>query len=225
MMLKADVPAAPGAESTPPAFESDPPGPIDAKGLVPKENGFRFQRVGSVWHLQFGDEKTELADTLSGLIIVARLLQKKHAAIPALQIEGHDRAAIPQIQRDAPVMGEEEKASCRQRLAEVEQAMGDVAEWKDQSEYNKLVGEKEQIIAQLTAAVGAKGDRLLDAGNESHKAAERVKKAIAAVGEKLKTRQCGMPNLAAHLKRNIKKEGQDFAYRPGEPAPDWVIST
>jgi hypothetical protein len=57
--------------------------------------GYRFELVGGVWHLQFDTQKTEVPNTYSGLVYIARLFQKKHVAISALQVEGHPEGKVP----------------------------------------------------------------------------------------------------------------------------------
>jgi hypothetical protein len=205
---------------------SDLPGPPDSsRSATESAPTCSFELIGNVWHVQFASETTEIADTLAGLKFIARLLQQKHVAIPALQLEGHQETRIPRIQSDGPVLTKEAKAAYQHRLHEIDQAMMEVAKWQDQTEHNKLAAEKETILAELKAAVGQGGkDRLLSAGNESLKAADRVRKAIATVCARLGTDQYSMPKFAEHLQRDIKKEGNGFAYRPCPPEPVWRIS-
>src|SRR5262245_13883778 len=60
--------------------------------------------------------------------------------------------------------------------------MEEVEGWEDRSEYGKLAAEKDQIEDQLKGAVGLGGkDRKLAQGNAGGKAADRVRKALAAV--------------------------------------------
>jgi hypothetical protein len=185
----------------------------------------RFEKTGTVWHLQFGNKKTEIADTLAGLKCIAKLLEKPHSAIPALALEGHVEGALPPQQGDAPILSDHAKADYKRRLAEIEDAMKEVAEFEDCSEYLKLQQEKEAIMAEIKAAAGRAGkDRYLAAGNEARKAAERVRKAIAVALGKLISKDSEMVALADHIKTHIRKEGTDFAYRPPHPGPAWRLS-
>jgi hypothetical protein len=190
-----------------------------------EEPRYQFERVNTVWHLRFDSEAAQMADTLSGMKYIARLLQKKHVAVSALQLEGHEETAIPRVQTDAPVLDEKAKADYCQRLCDIDKAMKEVEEWEDRSEHDRLAQEKEDILAQLKAGVGWDGkDRLLAAGNEANKAAGRVRKAIAGVRDQLESQEVRMQGLARHLKQYIKKEGPSFAYRPPPPEPDWRVS-
>jgi hypothetical protein len=193
--------------------------------MPPCSAQFRFERVGRVWHLQFGTEKTEVPDSLSGLVYIARLLQRKHVSIPALQVEGHPAAVIPRVQHDAPAQDEQGKAYFQRRLHENAEAMKEVKDFEDQSEYQKLAQEREAIVVRLKADVGRGGkDRLVSGGNESVLAAGRVRKAIAEVRKQLRGHPYGMKGMAEHLKKHIGKEGNSFAYRPSKPEPDWAIA-
>ena len=188
------------------------------------ETVFRFERIGNIWHLQYHNEKTEIADTFDGLAIIARLLQKKHTPIAALELEGHDETRIPRTQTDAPTLDEPAIRDLKRKLSEIAEAMKEVEGFKDQTEYREHERRKDEIEKQLRADTGLGGKaRRLSPGNEGNKGAERVRKAIAAVRKQFLKPDHNMPTLWQHLDE-IKKEGAQFAYRPSSPEPNWRIS-
>ena len=219
-------PAKPDEASGSAKIESDVKVGLDEHIDAPlhSEFDYRFERIGNVWHLQFGDEKTQIADTLDGLLIIAHLLQKKHTGIPALELEGHDETRIPRSQTDAPALDEIAIREMKHELLEIEKAMKEVEGFQDQTEYRNHEHRKGAIEHQLRSDTGFGGKgRRLSGGNEASKAADRVRKAIKAVRDQLRKPIHNMSNLSNHL-GEIKKDGGQFAYRPSTPEPTWKIS-
>jgi hypothetical protein len=184
-------------------------------------SGSRFELIGDIWHVEFAGEKALIADTLDGLSCCARLLETKHRQVHAFDVEGQQQKVIPRQQSDAPAHDAQAKGEYLRRLAELRQAMKEVEEFEDRSEYDKLKAEEEEILSVLKAGSGLAGrDRRLAGGNESIKATNRVDKAIKGAIKKLRK---PAPKTAEHLRKYIKREVDKFAYRPEPPEPVWRV--
>jgi hypothetical protein len=63
---------------------------------VEENHPFRFERVGTVWHVRYQGEKGDFADSqCKGLNCVARLLSSPHRSVGAIEVEGGDSRTFP----------------------------------------------------------------------------------------------------------------------------------
>jgi hypothetical protein len=224
--------APPGPASTAEATPADiPPGPpadrptgvaaVETDPYQRIETRFRFERDLAVWHIQFDDEAGSISDNdFTGLKYIARLLAHPHQAIAAdllypLQQVGADTHSQERafddegrsaVKREAVrLKGEIEEARSRGALARVDELTEALQKLADSHAKDKTHKGKARRLRQTPL----------------EQAAERVRKAIGAVGAELRKR--GMTKLAAHLKR-IKKETTNFAYRLEKPEPSWQVA-
>jgi hypothetical protein len=185
---------------------------------------FRFERVGGTWHIRFGREPTLIDDDrLDGLVYVADLLLS-----PDKGVKAEDLSPVPVRSRPAKKTQAIDKAydgdggrrvsAERQRF---ENELSDAVELGNA----ELASELKQQLDHLNRfhgkdqAKGGKARRV--ASTPEEKAVGRVRKAIAAVRQKLRER--GLADLADYLEQHIKQSRGDFTYRPGEPAISWVV--
>jgi hypothetical protein len=220
-------PAGPAAREKPPAPPPIPPtrqvqaGPSGQSTI--EEPAYRFELVGDIWHLRYGNEKGTIADTLKGLKCLARLLRSPHLPINALDLEGGDSTKFPAGWGKDAKVPQEVEAAYRERVRQLLGDRAEAEERQDQEEYDRIDAELQTIMDELKRAKGL-GGRRRDNGplTEAAQAHDRVEKALKAVYARLE--QKGLPALAAHLKKHIRAEEPTFAYRPGVPAPDWKVA-
>jgi hypothetical protein len=191
----------------------------------------RLERRECVWVVCFGGREILAPVRMKGWLILAKLVGSPHRVIQALDLEGHPAEALPRSQSDGAALDVRGERDYRARIERIKEDLPETrqsAEAGDpeaEARVRQLEGELESIRAELSRQVGRRGRRrLLSAGNEAEKAADRVKSKLRDL--KLAMRNdWGLCDLADHLDGYLGQVGTGWAYRPEPPDTIWHIQT
>ena len=196
---------------------------------------FRFQRVGSIWHIHFpvaGEtKKAEILDSTRWRQM-AYLLRNQDRWVPSETLAEHDdHETLGLIAADSKRRAErrygrltvdtlESALNDKQARVKAARMRGDVeAELKaedDLEDFTTMCGETHKDFW-----------RLLNQKEESHNLAksfhESVRKNRVRLLTTLRQPKYEMQECADYLEMTVMPEGNGFAYRPPSPAPDWIL--
>ena len=174
--------------------------------------GNSWVREGEVWAVTFRDRTIRVRDS-KGMRDLARLLAEPGREQAALDLMG--AGVIEAGTGDA--IDETARRQYRRRLEAIEAELGDADRAHDVGASERLVVEKEAILAELTAAYGL-GGRSRRAGSS----AERARTAVTArLRDTIKRIVEVDPDLGRHLSRSVRT-GAFCAYDP-DPAEAWTL--
>lgn len=164
-----------------------------------------IRRDGPVWRLRFGGRDVSVAHT-KGLADIARLL-----AAPANEVHVLDLFDPPvRAAAAGPIADRQAVAAYRRRLAELDLAVDDADRDNDGDRRARAEVERQVLLDEIGRVTGA-GGRLRQFGNHP---AERARKAVTArVRDAIRRLEPVLPELAAHLERNVVT-GTYCRYRP-----------
>ncbi len=215
----------PPASSTAPQVpaRSPAPGPVPSVPASPlppdEERQYVFRRDGEVWQVRFRNEKGGFPH-MEGFKYIAELLCKLNKPVSALTLCGSsdslDHAHDPQT-----VLDEQARADYRSRIQELGEEIVRETNANNHNRVKELEEERAFFLKELGSSQGLGGRaRTLGSAGPAERAADAIRKAIKRACDKLRER---MPELDRHLERSIRHEGNSFAYRPDDPAPDWDL--
>src|SRR6266545_4850092 len=198
--------AAEGAERLRLAFHADQARARLGVVAAP-ENVFRLE--GDVWTLGFGGVVVRLPDA-KGLRDIARLLAVPGQDLPAADLLGSEASAEAATGSD-PVLDETARAAYRQRLADLDEEVGDAEQAGDPERATRARVERDRLVDALSAAYGL-GGRVRRLGDAS----ERARKTVTArIRDSLGRIEARHPQLGGHLRASIAT-GTVCSYRPAE---------
>jgi hypothetical protein len=207
------------------------PAHIEETNLAP----YRFQRVGSIWHIHFpvaGETKTAEFPDSTRLQQMAYLLRNQDRLIPSETLAGHvDLETLGLIAADSKRRAEPRYGSLtvdtlelalneKQARVMAARMRGDVeAEMKaedDLENFKKTYGETRKDFWRLLNQK-EEDDSLAKSFHES------VRKNRVRLLSTLRQPKYMMQECADYLEMTVRPEGNGFAYRPPSPAPDWIL--
>ena len=116
-----------------------------------------------------------------------------------------------------PVLDDEAKARYKRRLTDLDDEIDRAALRDDSGRADRLVRERDALLAELRAAAGLAG-RTRRLGDE----AERARKAVTArIRDTLRKLDDRHPDLAGHLRATVST-GATCIYSPAEPTT-WAL--
>jgi hypothetical protein len=173
-------------------------------------SGAALRLVGDMWEASFRGRTAYLRDA-KGLHDLAALLARPGRDLPALDLAGasiSDGTAEPALDRAAV-------SAYRRRLAELDEEISGARAAADLGVGERLVEEREAILAELRRATRPGGAVRPIAAT----AAERARKAVSArIRDAIQRIGQALPELGAHLDRTIRT-GTTCAYEPGRDSP------
>jgi hypothetical protein len=178
-----------------PAAPHEPPG------------GVRFQRtVDGVWLVGAGAGHP--MRPLRGLDYLHRLVSSRGTPIPALELVSDGTGTV--LQPDAgPAIDRQAAAAYRSRLADIDAELAEAEEWADQGRADKLAGERQALLDELSSAAGL-GGRTRSTGSSRERARVAATKAIGTAIDRIAAVDAG---LGQHL-RSAVRTGTDCSYEP-----------
>ncbi len=176
-----------------------------------------FVRRGRVWSIAWGGEEATLPH-VKGLGDLAELLRNPGREIPALQLAGGLSAGdVGGIELADP----RALAAYRDRLDELDSELDRAGSDADLARLDRLVNEREQLLAELRRVTGLGGRPR----SEAAVPAERARKAVSArIRDAIGRLSEVAPVIAAHLDRSVRT-GIRCAYRPdpGDGPDAWQV--
>jgi hypothetical protein len=215
--------------------EADPPatGTPGAAGAPEREAIYRFEQVGELWAVSFGEgEKGNFSD-LTGMGHLHRLLQSPHRPLSALTLDGgaargnlpirtfRDSHEAKGDKRDSAGLSNQDAAD-RQTLDSVEAKMKELIEEiaaakadNDTAALQRAQGEFYKLEAYLLEAKGWQGKvRQVGSAPAAEKARVNVRAALDRAYKKMGNGKPPLRALVAYLKAHICTEGTSYVYRP-----------
>lgn len=213
------------------------------------ENEYIFRRNGDTWEVAFEGGAQQGLNDWVGMRYIHRLLAQPNPsrAIPA-QVLSQPETESAQLQRrtdlsipdqaeigDVPALelskgpgsdrcsdasDPEALRDYHARLTEIGEEQEEARTMGNMVRMEELEEEKQRIRDRVRADTGLGGKPRKLGTTETRRAADTAKKAIDRAVDHLKSRD--LPGIADHLKRNIRREENGFAYRCENP-PDWVL--
>ena len=196
---------------------------------------FRFQRVGSIWHIHFPVEDTVKVAHFQDSIRwqqMAYLLRNQNRWVPSETLAGHDDLeTLGLIAADSSRRAErrfgsltvenlESALNDKKGRVEAARMRGDVeAELKaedDLEDFRTTYGETNKDFWRLLNQK-AESNSLVKSFHES------VRKNRIRLLSTLRESKHEMRECADYLEMTVMPEGNGFAYRPPSPAPDWIL--
>jgi hypothetical protein len=187
---------------------------LAALGDTPASSGMTtLRRTGNRWTITHGTRTATVPDT-RGWRDLAVLLDRPGEDVHVLQLvdsgllqqpagELADRTAI---------------AAYRRRLHDLDREQADAEHDNDLGRAERLRAERDALLAEVGRVTGRGGRPRPDPGG----AAERARKAVTArIRDAIKRLEPELPDLAAHLNRNIIT-GSWCRYRP-DPSVRWTV--
>jgi tetratricopeptide (TPR) repeat protein len=181
-------------ESVPQPAEAQPRG--DAR-LALEDEG---------WLVEFGGRRARVRNR-KGIAYLARLLERPHLEIPALELAG-GQAETPQ--GDAgPMLDEEAKRAYRRRVDELREEIDQARRWNDPERAERASAELDLLGAELSRAVGL-GGRDRRAASNAERARVSVTRAIRSAIEAIEDHH---EELGSHLAASVRT-GTHCRYAP-----------
>ena len=162
-----------------------------------------FIDQGSVWTLSFGGKSAQIPN-LKGLQDIARLLQTPDETLSCADLMG-----VTTIESGVDVLDAQAKIAYQKRLLDIQDAIHEAEEFHDHPTLEKLQKEYDDILHQVSRAVG-KGRKIRTSGSSLDKARAAVTWRIRAAIKKIEVVH---PELGKHLKNAIKT-GLHCSYQP-----------
>jgi hypothetical protein len=212
--------------------------PIAGLPFVPlvAEGPYVCRFDGLLWQVRFGDgTEVRVFPDMAGMHYIAGLLASRYRVVRALELvrrrtpdlsntrsivtTAEAGGATPRQAKPEPVVDTAALAAYHKRLAEIDEEIADAQERQLHSLVEKLQGERQGILDEVKQ-ITRPGGRLRRLGTSpEEKARSSVKHAMTRAYETLA--EGGMPELAAHLRTNIRT-GKDCVYMPPPDFPSWT---
>jgi tetratricopeptide (TPR) repeat protein len=177
---------------------------------TPSENS--WVREGDVWAVTFRGRTVRMRDS-KGIRDLGRLLASPGRELAALDLMG---AGVIEADTGAAI-DETARRKYRERLEDIEAELDAADRAQDAGSSERLVAEREAILAELTAAYGL-GGRSRRAGGS----AERARTAVTArLRDTVKRIAAADPDLGRHLTRSVRT-GTFCCYDP-DPPESWTV--
>jgi hypothetical protein len=173
-----------------------------------------MQRQGPIWHIAFNNRSGTVPHS-KGLADIARLLASPGVEVHALDlIDGADRSRAP-----GPVADRQALHAYRRRLATIDREAAEAADHHDAERVARLTAERHALLDELRHVTTVHGRPRKFANHP----AERARKAVTArVRDAIRKIQPILPELAAHLERNVIT-GTYCRYR-ADPGTTWDVN-
>jgi tetratricopeptide (TPR) repeat protein len=161
---------------------------------------------GETWLIDFGGQQARLRHR-RGIAHLARLLERPHVEIPALELAGGEARAA---EGDAgPMLDDEAKRAYRHRVDELREEIDEARRWNDPERAERAGAELESLTAELSRAVGL-GGRDRRAASNAERARVSVTRAIRSAIEAIAEQHGG---LGRHLTASVRT-GTHCRYAP-----------
>ena len=209
-----------------------------SEGAAPGAPEAVFRRMGEVWQLSFAAKTVYCRDRI-GVRYVAQLLGRPGYPVPAQSLHlsggGHlpgaeEAREIGELAEDAghgwqlsdgattEVLADDTAiAECRTLLRELESKAEEARKLHDEGRLERLLGERQQLMAYVGACSGADG-RPRRASDLRERARKSVSNAIARAIDRIFAQH---EVLARHLRNSIRT-GYEAVYDPETPV-DWEL--
>ena len=192
--------------------DSEPDG-----GEGPAQRHSRFRRVGESWELSYHGATVVLRDR-KGLQDLAVLLATPRRAVAALDLASPGHADVVPKQAGIEVIDAQARAAYQRRLRDIEAELEEADRFADLGRSNRLVQEREAIVAELRSAYGL-GGRARRSGDGP----ERARTAVTArVKDAIRRIEQVHPAAGQHLSRSIRT-GTFCVYDP-EATEVWDLT-
>lgn len=196
---------------------------------------YRFQRVGSIWHIHFpvgNDVRTTSCEDNKALRQIACLLSNQDRWISSNTLAGHDDLkTLGLIAADSNRRSERRFGSLT--IHELQSAFGDKQARVQTSKMQGDIKALEKAENDLEEFIKEYGEtpedfrRVLNQREENKCLAksfhESVRKSRQRLLKSLRSPMHNMAECADYLEMTIQSEGYGFAYRPPSIAPDWIL--
>jgi hypothetical protein len=189
-----------------------------ATGRAPLANGV-FRREGALWTLTYGGVTVRMRDA-KGLADLAALLAMPGREIPAADLVAAASGGLGRVDLGLgadEVLDETARRQIRQRLADLDEEIGEADAWADPERASRARAERDALVGEVAAATGLAGRarRLGDQGERARKAVTaRIRDVVGRIGRV-------HPSLAAHLRASVTT-GTRCCYSPAAPV-SWQL--
>lgn len=174
-----------------------------------------FRNEGEVWRVSFAGVRAHVVDC-KGMADLAALLRRPGAELSALELQQGFDGPAERSTGDAR-LDERARREFRERLSEIDEALVASSQREEDVSVETLAREREQLVAELSAAAGL-GGRARRVGDLE----ERARKAVSArIRDALKRLAAAHPALGEHLQRSVST-GRVCCYAPSERV-DWTF--
>jgi hypothetical protein len=181
---------------------------------APGERRGEFRRDGDVWIVVYEGRSSRLRHT-KGMTDIARLLAQPGREIHALDLMGDGVTALSSSGIEA--LDDTARAAYKQRLLELETELEAADASADLARSERLLGEREAVLAELSAAYGMAG-RARRSGGSADRArsavTQRIKDALGRI-------ERDHPEAGRHLQRSLRT-GTFCVYEPDGPVA-WAL--
>jgi TolB-like protein len=166
----------------------------------------RFVRRGAMREIEFAGRRATIAEA-KGCADLALLLASPRERIHCMDLAGRVAEGDAGVVMDARA-----RAACQRRIQDLQADLAEAERHNDLARAERLAGELDAVIEQLSAAVGlgGRGRKLGDPAEKARTAVTwRIRSAIRKIGQI-------HPELGRHLEASVRTGGF-CSYRPENP--------